>query len=124
MGPCRSHTLQASSCNAATASQYSRNIKLCGSRHAVSWSVLAVSERPPTATFAFTTAVAIAFAIFAASSFWMRAWYVVAGGFRLDDHGGVHATAKEIIWSGSNSGQAFLVFWVPATLLFSSPCRI
>jgi len=82
------------------------------------WSVLAVSERPPTATFAFTTAVAIAFAIFAASSFWMRAWYVVLAVSGLMIMAAFMRTAKEIIWSGSNSGQAFLVFWVPATLLF------
>jgi hypothetical protein len=81
------------------------------------WSVLAVSKRPRLASLLFTAALAVAFAVLVPLSFWVRAWYVVLAASGVLILGAFTLGAKDMMWDEA-SPHAFLVFWVPATLLF------
>ncbi len=83
------------------------------------WTALTLSKRPRKPVFAAFMVIAMAFAIAVAPpTLWMRAWYVVLAGSGLTVLAAFARAAQKIIKDGKNSGEAFLIIWVPATLLF------
>lgn len=79
------------------------------------WTALAISKRPRTVILAITIAVAMVFAWIAAGSFLTRSWYLVLAIPGVLILSAFMRTSKEVL---HDSRQAFLVFWVPSTLLF------